>query len=195
MRLVCPSCGAMHSAEAWLNDSKARASIQLIAGMPGQVQDLIFPYLGLFRKGKNGLSWPRAHRLIGEVARLVETGTVQWDGGEVRPCPPHVWAQAINAVLGRRPTELDNHNYLRHTAWSMAKDLAAASEREAERRKTARNDHVPAGPSIPQGERGTAYRGEAAEPGMEARPAGDAPASEEDRQRVLEMLRKFTKRL
>lgn len=126
----------------------------------------------------------------------------------MRPCPPHVWAQAINAVLVRRPTELDNHNYLRHTAWSMAKDLAAASEREAERRKTARNDHVPAGPSIPQGERGTAYRGEAAEPGMEARSvreaatsghpvleAGDAPASEEDRQRVLEMLRKFTKRL
>lgn len=166
MRLICPACGAIWSAEAGANDASCRTFMGVLVKLPGQVRDLALPYLGLFRQGAKGLSWQRALRVIADLNTMIEAGTVQWEGGESRPAPPELWARAIDAVLSRRPTALTNHNYLRHTAWEMARGMAAEYERQRERAA-----------------RGREYEEEARD--------GDEPASEEDRAEMAKMLREW----
>jgi len=138
MRLICPVCGAMCSAEAWQNDATCRTFIDLLLRFSGEVRNLVLPYLGLFRTGKSGLTWSRAYRLVSDLHTLMGSGNVQWEGGELRPAPASLWASSIDAVLMRRPKALQNHNYLRHVAWELAAPIAARREREveAERRAT-----------------------------------------------------------
>ena len=128
MRLICPSCGAIASLEAWQNDSDARRFMELILQFPSIVQPRLLPYFGLFRQGAKGLTWSRATRLSSELHEIVIRDTIQWDGGESRPSHPQLWAAAMDAVLARRPKSLTNHNYLRHTAWEMASTLACHAE-------------------------------------------------------------------
>ncbi|MCE5242484.1 MAG: hypothetical protein ABFD98_15715 [Syntrophobacteraceae bacterium] len=101
--------------------------------LPGQVASRTPAYLGLFRKGERGLSWPRALKIAAELRQLVSAGTVRWEGGEERPAPPDLWAEALDKVLARRPDALDNHNYLRRIVWEDAKPLAAQAECRDER--------------------------------------------------------------
>jgi len=172
MRLICPSCGAIASAEAWENDAAARQALDVVVRLPGVVQSRVLPYLGLFRQGARGLTWSRALKLLQQLRHLVDAGTVRWEGGELRPCPPTVWAAALDAVLARRPKGLKNHNYLRHVAWEMAAGQAAHEEREVERQRTGRvhvEERVAEGTSEP-----------------------DRPATEEERRKVYEMLRAWT---
>lgn len=132
MRLVCPSCGAIASLEAWANDPAWRQFADLLVRVPCSLQDRVIPYLGLFRQGSRGLTPLRASRILKQLVELIEPETIRWDGGEERPCPHHVWAEAIDATLQRRPNGLKNHNYLRHVAWEMAAPLAAKAERDRE---------------------------------------------------------------
>lgn len=171
MRLTCPSCGAQCSLEAWSNDATSRTFMSVLVVLPKEIQDLVLPYLGLFRKGKQGLAWPRALRLIADLKTLIEAGTVQWDNGEVRPAPPRLWAQALDATLTRRPQGLANHNYLRRCAWEMAAGMAS----QAEHAKYERDRQRQAGPSP--------------EPTVE-----DESASAEEREAVSRMLSEFTTR-
>lgn len=143
MRLICPACGAMCSAEGWQNDAVARSTLDCLLRFPNEVRSLVLPYLGLFRTGKSGLTWPRAYRLAADLLNLVEKGSIAWDGAEERPAPPILWQQAIDAVMLRRPKALANHNYLRHTAWEMASPLAARREREQEAELRGRDYTVP----------------------------------------------------
>jgi len=73
-------------------------------------------------------------KLAGELRDLVAAGHVQWDTGVARPCPPRIWHDAIQTMLGRAGLRLplENHNYLRRIAY----DLADRQDRAAE---TARN--------------------------------------------------------
>lgn len=131
MRLTCPTCGGSASFEAWQNDAACRSFCQVLVGLPGPVQARAVEYVGLFRPASGiGLNWKKALKILSELNEIVNTGVIQWDGGELRPAPVGVWAAAIEAVITRRPEALKNHNYLRHTAWSMAEKHA----REAERR-------------------------------------------------------------
>jgi len=133
MRLTCPACGASASFEAWQNDAACRSFCQALIGLPGPVQNRALEYVGLFRPaGGAGLCWKKALKIVSELAAIVSAGNIQWDGGEMRPAPPDVWAAAIDAVITRRPEALKNHNYLRHTAWSMAERYAREAERRAE---------------------------------------------------------------
>jgi hypothetical protein len=143
VRLVCPSCGAIASAEAWANDAAWRQCLQVALELPSAVQQRTLPYIGLFRpapsprageggvRGK-GLSSARALRLIKDLRDLVVRGSIQWAGGEERPAGSMLWAEALDAVLARRPTALENHNYLRRVAWEMAKGGAARVETRRE---------------------------------------------------------------
>lgn len=131
MRLTCPACGGSASFEAWQNDAACRSFCQVLVGLPGPVQARAVEYVGLFRPASGiGLNWKKALKILSELNEIVNTGVIQWDGGEPRPAPVGVWAAAIEAVIARRPEALKNHNYLRHTAWSMAEKHA----REAEKR-------------------------------------------------------------
>jgi len=135
MRLICPSCGAIASAEAWENDASARRVLDIVSKLPGAVAVRALPYLGLFRQGKKRvLAWPTAVKLASDLAMMVGYGTVQWDGGEERPAPPELWARLMDQMIGMQKSQQQlNHNYLRKAVWSEAKELAEKAEAEHSR--------------------------------------------------------------
>lgn len=141
MRLVCPSCGATASAEAWTNEAAIRYTFEVVIQLPSPVLRQSLAYLGLFRQGTKALPWRRALIVARSLKELVETGSVHWQCGETRPCTAEIWGKAIEATLASCPKGLKNHNYLRHVAWEMAAELAAKMERdrEAARQKRGRD--------------------------------------------------------
>jgi hypothetical protein len=130
MILVCPGCGAAASLEAWANDGDWRELVAFLPKIPAPIQGRALAYLGLWRTGKRALKAARALKILEGLKGLVDIGTVHWEGGETRPAPVELWAQALDAVIERRPQALTNHNYLKHTAWDMAAELAAEKERD-----------------------------------------------------------------
>lgn len=139
MILTCPSCGAAHSAEAWENDVAAREAMQSIVAMPPPVAKAALGYFALFRPEKRALTWKKVKTIAAELTALVATGHVQMQGKAARPCPPHLWALAMEHMCGRtdlaRP--MKNHNYLRTIAWQLADQADARQERS---RRTAETD-------------------------------------------------------
>ena len=136
MRLRCPSCNAVHSVEAWAEEDYVVQALTTAAKMPREVAPLALRYVALFRpKGPRGLSWHRAARVLKELYELVSSGKVSWEREEY-PCPPGIWAEAIETVLEAGITPpLKNHNYLRHVAFEKAKKASARAEAERERRR------------------------------------------------------------
>jgi hypothetical protein len=129
MRLVCPACGAIASLEIWSLDPAAREVIDIISKLPGCIANRAPAYLALFRRGKRGLTWARALKIIVDLQQLVMTGKVHWEGEEERPAPPELWAQIIDKMLVKKwDPPLEDHNYLRKVVWSEAKPLAVAAE-------------------------------------------------------------------
>ncbi len=137
MRLVCPSCGATASADAWTNDTAIRYTFEALVQLPSPVLRQALSYLGLFRQGTKALPWRRALVITRSLKELVEEGTVHWQGGETRPVNAEIWGKAIEATIASGPKGLKNHNYMRKCAWDLAADLAAKTEkdREANRQK------------------------------------------------------------
>lgn len=144
MRLPCPCCGALVSAEAWQNDADARATLADAAELPGQINRQVLGYLALFRPRDRALMWKKALRLVRELAALVDAGHVHVHGRPDRPCPPQIWAIAMEQMIEHRDTisrPLPNHNYLRKVAWQLADKLDAeleARQHREERDGTAR---------------------------------------------------------
>jgi hypothetical protein len=140
MRLICPSCGAIASADAWQNDAIIRNFIEMAFKLPGSVQIRTLPYLGLFRQGTKALPWRRALTLAKSLRDLTEQETVHWQVGPTRPVTPEIWGRAMEATIASNPKGLKNHNYLRHVAWELAAELAAKAEtdREASRKRRSR---------------------------------------------------------
>jgi len=147
MRLVCPSCGATHSAEAWVNDSAVRYSFEALIKLPSPVLQQCLPYLGLFRQGTRALPWRRALVIIRSLHDLVEPRTVHWQGGETRPCTPEIWAKAMESTIAAGPKGLKNHNYLRKIAWEQAAELATKAEADREAARQRRRDEDDEGPA------------------------------------------------
>jgi hypothetical protein len=150
MKLVCPACGAVASAEAWAADAHMRQTLAILAAIPAPVAERALYYIALFRpRGGRGLSWARAEKLAGELRDLVCAGHVQWEREAARPCPPRIWAEAIDTVRHRPALRLplENHNYLRRVAYDLAdrQDRAAetarnAAERDGSARRSDRSD-------------------------------------------------------
>lgn len=142
MRLICPSCGAIASAESWQNDATVRNFLEAIIKLPSAVQIRTLHYLALFRQGNKALPWRRALNLAKSLRDLTDQEVVHWQGGETRPVTVEIWGRAMEATIASGPKGLKNHNYLRHVAWEMAADLAAKTEedREAKRRKRSREE-------------------------------------------------------
>jgi hypothetical protein len=137
MRLICPSCGATHSAEAWDNDAQARAVVEIVAALPREVARWSLHYLALFRPQGRALSWTRARRLLEALRALVEASEMVWAQEAPRPNDPRAWAAAMEQLCAHPPRTLPlaNHNYLRRMAYSLA-GRAAAGHEEAPRPAT-----------------------------------------------------------
>lgn len=107
MKLVCPSCGALASAEAWGNDANVREAVALVAGFPAGIASNVLAYLSLFRSGGGrGLSWPKAVRLTRELKALVEKSYVQRDRDPARRNDPKFWAEGLRTITDRPPARL-----------------------------------------------------------------------------------------
>lgn len=135
MILVCPSCAATHSAEAWIADAAIRETVAAAVRLPKPVQEQLWPYLALFRPPKRALSWARARRLVGELAELAAAGRVSWEKEADRPCTPELWARGMGEMVGRKggfKAHFTGHNYLRKIVW----DLADQVDRETEKRRS-----------------------------------------------------------
>jgi hypothetical protein len=134
MKLVCPSCGAVASAEAWVNDAEARQAIRLVSELPESVSRRALPYLALFRPmtGK-GLRWQTALKHLAELERLVREPTIQWEGRPARPNDSRLWGQGMDQVVERPPQKLPlkSHGYLKAIVY----DLANEADRQAEIRR------------------------------------------------------------
>jgi hypothetical protein len=142
----CPGCGLTGSIEVFLSDPKWKEVLSTFKRLPSQVQGYTFEYLALFRPNDRSLTAKRTQTLLSGLADLVCDGSVRWDSGELRPADARLWAEAMAALIERRPKNLTNHNYLRHVAWDRAKGLAAEAERRNEGAARHRT-HMPEGGS------------------------------------------------
>lgn len=133
MKLICPSCGAIASADSWMNDELCREALAKIAALPAPLPKAALGYLGLFRPGQNGLTWKKALRLADEISQIAAKGHVHVRGKIDRDCPPRIWAQAMEQMVERRnflSLPLPNgHVYLCKVAWDLADQEAAKNER------------------------------------------------------------------
>ena len=130
MKLVCPSCGAVHSAEAWQNDPVARQCLKLAGEMPHAVASRCFAYLSLFRKHGSSLQWRTVLTLLSELKDRISDPYVQWKNQVARPCNAQFWADGMEQVIQHPPQRLPlkSHGYLR----SVVYDIADSSDRQAE---------------------------------------------------------------
>ncbi|MBU1059094.1 MAG: hypothetical protein KJ804_12345 [Proteobacteria bacterium] len=153
MKLICPGCGSVASAETWLNDSLCRETMLAVVKLPTPLPQVMLGYMGLFRPGKRALTWKKAKRLADEIAALVAAGHIQVQGKVARPCPPRIWAMAMEQMLERRDSlrlPMPNHNYLRQIAWELADREDAGQEstirkQEAQGNRTRHTGHAPRG--------------------------------------------------
>ncbi|BBO74417.1 hypothetical protein DSCW_18340 [Desulfosarcina widdelii] len=140
MKLTCPSCGAVHSAEAWSNDANARQCMLIVAELPTEVSRRAIPYLALFRPTSGrGLSWTKALKLLKELKDLVADASIQWDRSPARANQIMAWADAMERVIQRPPRDLPltKHNYLRKVAYQLADEIDQGDERNFNRRERA----------------------------------------------------------
>ena len=136
MRLTCPSCAAVHSAEAWENDAAARQCLLLVAELPTEVSRRAEKRQIIQRPAASrGLQWAKALRLLGELRALVIDGFIQWDGKPARPNSAQVWGQALEQVIARPPKRLPltSHGYVHAIAY----DIANEADRRSEVRRNA----------------------------------------------------------
>lgn len=145
MRLICPSCGAIHSAEAWVNDAEARQCLLLVAVLPSEVGKRALAYLALFRPHATGraLAWSKALRLLTELKQLVSEDFIQWDRDPARPNSHGAWAGALEQIVQRPPKQLPltSHGYLRKIAYDIADQKD--KEREVRRNRAERCGSLP----------------------------------------------------
>lgn len=131
MKGMCQTCGATAPLEWFLAEPVARQVLATALKLPQAVQDQLLTYLALFRPTGGSMQPKKALRLVQEIAQQVAVGHCQIQGKPARPCPPRLWAQAMEQMSERRDTlrlPLKNHNYLRQIVWTLAEQEDAKAE-------------------------------------------------------------------
>lgn len=142
MKLICPACGAIASADTWMNDGLCREALAVIAALPAPLPKAVLGYISLFRPGKTGLTWKKALRLSEEIRSLTACGYVNVQGKVDRNCQPRIWAQAMEQMVDNRISlilPLKNHKYLTKVAWDMADKADSQSEQSARTNRVTRS--------------------------------------------------------
>lgn len=123
MKLVCPGCGAIASAESWMNDADCRETLLVITKLPSPLPKTTLGYLSLFRPGTRALSWKKALRIVQEIDALTTKGFVSLQGRVDRNCSATIWSRAMEQMIEQRAglsLPMPNHNYLRKVAYDLA---------------------------------------------------------------------------
>jgi hypothetical protein len=147
MKLICPSCGASHSLEAWSNDLMARKCLAAMAGLNSVCGQYIPDYLGMFRVpgADRAMSWKRVWTLLSEIEPLIRVDTIRMSGKPDRSAGPAIWAEALKTLLYQRKIELPlkNHNYLFSICWELADKADRKSETVRNRQERSGTWHGP----------------------------------------------------
>lgn len=146
MKTVCPSCGAIHSAEALFSDAEARQVVKIIADLPASVSRSALAYLAMFR-GTSGrvLQWRRALTLLSELREMVSAAHVQRGGNVARPNRPEFWGEALGRIVAQPPARLPlkGHGYLAAMVYDIADQADRETEKEYHRTPVAREASAP----------------------------------------------------
>jgi hypothetical protein len=123
---------------AFASDAEARACMAEIAQLPDGVAHSAVDYLALFRPPKRALSWSRAHRLLTDIAHLMDSPALH-RGGRDHAVTPELWAAALTQVVDQRERltlPLKSHGYLLTILASLAQHRTGDAEmqRDAEMR-------------------------------------------------------------
>jgi len=132
MRLTCPACGAIASAEAWSADADARQCLRLVAELPAAVKGHVLAYLALFRPGSGrGIKWSRALKLLAALEAEIKAPDIQWQAQAARPNSVAAWGAALAQVVENPPPRLPlkSHGYLKAIAYERADEADRARER------------------------------------------------------------------
>jgi hypothetical protein len=111
----------------------ARQALQAACALPPEVSKVCLGYLSLFRPMQRALSWSKSLRIINELSALIAPGHIQVQGKPARPCPPRIWAVAMEQMVERSATlqrPLKNHNYLRQIVHQLADQADAGREKQ-----------------------------------------------------------------
>lgn len=133
MNGTCQTCGTVAPIEWFLSETEHRLICAVLVELPKDVQAVVFHYLSLFKPvtGK-AIQAKKAGRLLAEIKGMVAAGHVQIDRKVARPCPPRIWAQAMEQMIERRDRlslPMPNHNYLKSIAWDLADQADAQAEK------------------------------------------------------------------
>ncbi len=133
----CPACGLKGPLAIFRVTIEGKKAIAVVNALPGPVGAVAIYYLDLFRpSSRNAVSLNKAVRLLEELRDMVKGGHIQIGREVARPCPPGIWAAAMQTVLDQRPglkLPFINHNYLKKVAYDLA-------DKEDYRREQARNE-------------------------------------------------------
>lgn len=151
MKLICPSCGATHSACAWLSDSIARQSLIIAGSMQYDISSRCFAYIALFRPPGKSLQWRKVLKLLTELQELVSIPEISWKNGQARTNSARIWGIALDRIIENPPNRLPlkSHGYLTSMAYEIANDLdrqAEVKQNESERRGITRREHTQSEP-------------------------------------------------
>lgn len=153
MKTVCPSCGAIHSAEALFTDAEARQCIRIISELPASVSRSVLAYLALFR-GNQGrvLQWRRALTLLAELRDMVASSHIQRGHNVARPNRPEFWGEAISRIVAVPPARLPlkSHGYLMSMVYDVADQADRAAEAERNMTPVAREASEPGSAMTPE---------------------------------------------
>jgi hypothetical protein len=140
MRLTCPACGAVSSAQSYANDADARACLAIVGDLPRGVSRICLSYLALFRPASGkGLSWSKAFSLLSGLKNLIAFPHIQWERQVARPNLSEAWEKGMERIIEHPPKTLPlkNHNYLRAVAYEIANEMDR--QREVKEIKAERN--------------------------------------------------------
>lgn len=133
MNGICQTCGTVAPIAWFLNSAAERQINAILAELPKDVQGVVFHYLSLFRPvAGRALQARKATRLMLEVKELVMGGHIQIDKRVARPCPPRIWALAMEQMVERRDRltiPMPNHKYLQTIAYDLADQADSKAEK------------------------------------------------------------------
>ena len=145
----CPRCAFKAPIVCFYQEAKDGRVIQAFAQLPPAVQGNYFQYLSLFRpKSGCAVQSAKAERLTLELVQEVALGYVHQKGQVDRPCPPRIWAMAMEQMMERAGSltlPLKTHGYLKTIAWDLANKEDVKQESTIRQQETQGNRSRPRG--------------------------------------------------
>jgi hypothetical protein len=140
MKQCCPECGHVGPLTAFAAEAEAREALAIAARLPGALGDPVLRYLALFRPAKRALAWPRALKLLQQLAADIERGAITRRGRDWA-APQAAWAAALASVTDQREAltlPLKDHSYLYEILCRGANRAEAGAEAQRETRRRQR---------------------------------------------------------